>query len=157
MTEQLYNDIVSHRPYLMKVARKLTRSEQAAEDLVQDCLARAMTKCHMFQPGTNLGAWLTTMMKRLHLNTIERSGRIVYVPPEEISLTRQADQEIQVELSQVRRAFRDLTPDQRRVMELVVLNGRRYEEAADDLQVSVGTIRSRLSRARSALSRSLAA
>jgi RNA polymerase sigma-70 factor, ECF subfamily len=150
------NLIEAEIPRLRRYARALTRNEVAADDLVQDCLVRAVAKQHLWQEGTDLRAWLFTILHNQHVNHVRRSvreGVAVAVSETEPSLTRAADHEKRLELRDLDRALAQLPDEQRTIILMVGLEGMRYEAVAEIIGVPVGTVRSRLSRGREALRR----
>lgn len=139
-------------PRLRRYARALTRGQEGADDLVQETLLRALEKTHLWQAGTNLRAWLFTLLHNNYVNTVRRSARQGHrVDVEFAGLTTPAHQQRALELRDLERAIARLPEDQRTALLLIALEGMKYEEAAAVLDVPVGTIRSRLSRAREAL------
>jgi RNA polymerase sigma-70 factor, ECF subfamily len=141
-------------PRLRRYARALTRDATAADDLVQDCLARALSKVHLWQNGTDLRAWLFTILHNQHVNHVRRAvreGVAVGLSETEPLLTAAPNQGKRLELRDLERAMARLPEEQRAVLLLVGLEGMRYEEVAAVLDVPVGTIRSRLSRGREML------
>ncbi|HZH27186.1 MAG TPA: sigma-70 family RNA polymerase sigma factor [Azospirillaceae bacterium] len=157
MTYSFTKELVTCIPSLTRYACKLTRDAAAAEDLVQDCLARALSRQHRFEPGTNMQAWLTTMLKNLHFNNLQREKHMTKVELWDSAASVEASQMSRLMFRDVDRAFRRLTVSQRKVVKLVAIEGRPYQEAADTLNVSIGTIRSRLCRARERLNNLVAA
>lgn len=143
-------------PRLRRYARALTRDVTRADDLVQSCLARAVAKQHLWQPGTDLRAWLFTILHNQHVNDVRRSVREgVSVAVEEVAsvLTVHPNAYATLQLRDLEAAIEKLPQEQRQVILLVGLEGMRYEEVAAILQVPVGTVRSRLSRGRDQLRR----
>jgi len=143
-------------PRLRRYARALTRDIVAADDLVQDCLVRGLSKLHLWKDGTDLRAWLFTILHNQYVNQVRRAvreGAAVSVSETEPSLTRVADQGRRLELRDLDRALALLPEEQRTVILLVGLEGMRYEAVAEVIGVPVGTVRSRLSRGREALRR----
>ncbi|HUH86037.1 MAG TPA: sigma-70 family RNA polymerase sigma factor [Stellaceae bacterium] len=143
-------------PRLRRYARALTRDATRADDLVQSCLMRALAKSHLWQPGTDLRAWLFTILHNQHVNDVRRAVREgVSVPVEDAAplLTAPAAQGAALQLRDLDRAMARLPEEQRQVLLLVGLEGMRYEEVAAVLQLPVGTVRSRLSRGRDAVRR----
>lgn len=141
-------------PRLRRYARALTREVTAADDLVQDCLTRALSKVHLWQKGTDLRAWLFTILHNQYVNNVRRAvreGSAVGLSDSEPSLTTMPNQAKRLELRDLQRAIAKLPEEQRAVILLVGLEGMRYEEVARVLDVPVGTIRSRLSRGREML------
>lgn len=143
-------------PRLRRYARALTRGNVVrADDLVQSALTRAVAKQHLWQPGTDLRAWLFTILHNQFVNHVRReareSGKVsldasAMLPTEPNAIPR-------LELRDLENAMNKLPDEQRQVILLVGLEGMAYEEAALILQVPVGTVRSRLSRGRDQLRR----
>ena len=151
-----YHDIEAEIPRLRRYARALTRDVVSADDLVQDCLTRALGKLHLWQEGSDLRAWLFTILHNQYVNHIRRAvreGATVALNETEPLLSRAPQQGKRLELRDLERAIAQLPEEQRLVILLVGLEGMRYEEVAAVLDVPVGTIRSRLSRGREALRR----
>jgi RNA polymerase sigma-70 factor (ECF subfamily) len=141
-------------PRLRRYARALTRDASRADDLVQSCLVRALAKCHLWEPGTDLRAWLFTILHNQHVNDVRRAVREgINVPVEDVApvLTVPSTQGASLQLRDLDRALGRLPEEQRQVLLLVGLEGMRYEEVAMVLDVPVGTVRSRLSRGRDML------
>ena len=141
-------------PRLRRYARALTRDASRADDMVQSCLLRAVAKQHLWQPGTDLRAWLFTILHNQNVNYVRRSVRQgVTVPLEDVApaLTAPSNVEASLELRDLERAIARLPEEQRQVILLVGLEGMGYEEAAGVLGIPVGTVRSRLSRGRDSL------
>ncbi len=141
-------------PRLRRYARALTRDVNGADDLVQDCLTRALSKVHLWQEGTDLRAWLFTILHNQYVNHVRRAvreGSAVGLSDTEPLLTSAPNQGKRLELRDLERAIAKLPEEQRSVLLLVGLEGMRYEEVATVLDVPVGTIRSRLSRGREML------
>jgi RNA polymerase sigma-70 factor (ECF subfamily) len=152
----IYRNIEAEIPRLRRYARALARDLAAADDLVQDCLARALGKLHLWQEGTDLRAWLFTILHNQYVNQVRRAvreGAAVGLSETEPMLTRAPHQGSSLELRDLERAIAKLPEEQRSVILLVGLEGMRYEEVAEVLDVPVGTVRSRLSRGREALRR----
>jgi RNA polymerase sigma-70 factor, ECF subfamily len=141
-------------PRVRRYARALTRNAAAADDLVQDSLIRALEKQHLWQPGTNLRAWLFRILHDQHVNDFRRSLRASALDPideEEPVWKIEPDVDCSLELRDLERALGMLCKEQRAAVPLIGLEGLQYGEVADVLGVPIGTVRSRLSRARSAL------
>ena len=141
-------------PALQRFAFTLTRSQDRASDLVQDCVERCLRKQHLFD-GQNLRSWMFTVCRRVFLNQIrhEKTRGIAVdiedAPQSEIAIS--AFQEDQMHYHDVVQSFRTLPMNDKVVLSLVAIEGLKYEEVAELLEVPVGTVRSRLSRARSRL------
>jgi RNA polymerase sigma-70 factor (ECF subfamily) len=141
-------------PRLRRYARALTRDSNRADDLVQDTLLRGLDKAHLWQPGTDLRAWLFTIMHNQYVNDIRRAAREqVPIDVDLVASTLPAttDPSASRQLSELDHALGRLSKGQREVVLLVGLEGMSYDEAAKILRVPIGTIRSRLGRAREAL------
>jgi RNA polymerase sigma-70 factor, ECF subfamily len=146
--------VIAEIPRLRRYARALIRDATAADDLVQDCLTRAMSKGHLWQEGTDLRAWLFTILHNQYVNQVRRSvreGTAVAVSDTEPVLTSGPNQDKRLEVRDLERALAKLPEEQQSALLLVGMEGMQYEEAAAILGVAVGTIRSRLSRGREAL------
>lgn len=147
-------DLEVHIASLRRYARSLLRNRVDAEDLVQEALTRAVARSDTFKAGTNLRAWLFTILHNVHVNQVRsRASRPDEVPVESVEsrLVTPARQEERVELREMIRALDDLPEEQRQVLLLVALEGLKYEEVAATIGVPIGTVMSRLSRAREAL------
>jgi RNA polymerase sigma-70 factor (ECF subfamily) len=150
----LHKRIEEEIPRLRRYARALTRDVTGADDLVQDCLTRALGRIHLWQEGTDLRAWLFTILHNQYVNHVRRSARegsAVALSETEPTLTSRPNQGKRLELRDLERAIAKLPDEQRSVLLLVGLEGMRYEEVASVLDVPVGTVRSRLSRGRDML------
>lgn len=140
-------------PRLRAFAVSLCGNVDRADDLVQETLVRALANIDSFRPGTNLPAWLFTILRNNFRSEYRKRRREV----EDVDgrhtedLRSQPDQIGRVELSELRAALAKLPPDQREVLLLVGASGFSYEEAAEICGCAVGTIKSRLSRARTQL------
>jgi RNA polymerase sigma-70 factor (ECF subfamily) len=144
-------------PHLRAFARSLTRDRELADDLVHDAAVRALAAAHQFCPGTNFKACIFTILRNLFYNE-GRRDRSKNVPFEEATVVEHsipATQEVALEFSDFKRAFWQLGEDHREVLILVGASGLSYEEAAEVCHCAVGTIKSRVSRARQELARLL--
>ena len=141
-------------PRLRRYARYLARDPDYADDLVQECLLRAIQKLDSWTPGTNMRAWLLVILQNVFRNDLRKANREVSASnfsEEQLTIAVPGAQEAHMAFLEVRTAFLDLSEDHREVLLLVAVEGMSYEEAAVILDVPVGTVRSRLSRAREAL------
>ena len=144
----------SEIPRLRRYARALTRDPGRADDLVQSCLVRALTKQHLWREGTDLRAWLFTILHNLHVNEVRRSARDgAAVPVEDVEMALPAKESASdcLRLRDLDRALGRLPEEQRQIVLLAGLEGMRYEQIAQILDIPVGTVRSRLSRGRETL------
>jgi RNA polymerase sigma-70 factor (ECF subfamily) len=144
----------SEIPRLRRYARALTRDPTGADDLVQSCLVRALTKQHLWREGTDLRAWLFTILHNLHVNEVRRSARDgAAIPVEDVEMALPAKESASdcLRLRDLDRALGRLPEEQRQIVLLAGLEGMRYEQIARILDIPVGTVRSRLSRGRETL------
>ncbi|RYJ00149.1 MAG: sigma-70 family RNA polymerase sigma factor [Acetobacteraceae bacterium] len=139
-------------PRLRRFARVLTRGGDQADDLVQETLLRAITAQAQFEPGTNLRAWLFTILRHARAAAARRAARSPIMEAETLPESAvSGGQEERQAMRDVATAFRQLASIHREALWLVVVEGLDYAEAARILNVPPGTLRSRLSRAREAL------
>lgn len=154
MTDPRLRQVEQEVPRLRRYARYLSRDADRADDLVQECLLRAIARFDSWQPGTNLRAWLFVILRNVFISEIRRNGRM---PPDGVvdhehpGLAVSGRQEARLEVVELRKALDTLSTEHREVLLLVAVEGLKYEEAAEVLQLPVGTVRSRLSRARTVL------
>ncbi len=149
--------LVDAIPHLRAFARSLTRNRDRADDLVHDAAVRALAAADQFTPGTNFKAWIFTILRNLYYNE-GRKDHSRNVPFDEATVTEHAipaTQEAALEFCDFRRAFWQLGEDHREVLMLVGASGLSYEEAATICNCAVGTIKSRVSRARQELTKLL--
>lgn len=148
MHEQLGSEV----PHLRRYARALVFCPSAADDLVQSSLERALSREDQWDPAQGLRSWLFRILHNLHVSAIRRQQREARLNRMEFRTDSfNANQESISELDQVRNAMDQLPTDQREVLLLVAVEGFSYEEAASILDVPLGTVQSRLSRARQEL------
>lgn len=141
-------------PRLRRYARFLVVNASDADDTVQQCLAQAVANIDQWQPGSNLTAWLFVILRNVVYSDNRRSRRrplTLGLEDWDQATGVSGGQEEALMLSALERAIHGLPPEQRDVILLVGAEGLSYEEAAEVLRVPVGTVRSRLSRARLAL------
>lgn len=146
-------------PALRRYARALMRDRAAADDLVQDCLERAITRWHQRRADGDARTWMFTILHNLAINRLRRlRGRGAHLPIEdagELALARPPSQEDRLRHRDVLNALETLPEDQRAVLLLVSVEDVSYAQAARILDVPIGTIMSRLSRARERLRRAM--
>ncbi len=155
MTEKtLPPDVLGQLGALRRYALTLTRNRDDAEDLVHDTLVRAIERQHQFRPGLKLRPWLLSILHngfvdRLRTRRAEarRNAEITHGETAELA----PSQDHALRLAEVRRAFLTLPEEQRAALHLVSIEGLSYEEAAASLDIPVGTLVSRVSRARARL------
>jgi RNA polymerase sigma-70 factor (ECF subfamily) len=148
------NELVGLIPQVRAFARFLCMGDRAAaDDLSQEALAKAWQARASYQPGTQLRAWLFTIVRNVHISEKRRAWRSVAWDDElaERRLHQSDTQNEPIELDEVRRAMKLLPEEQREALVLVTAGGLSYEEAAAICGCAVGTIKSRTNRARAAL------
>lgn len=147
--------VVEQLPGLRRYARALTGNAWAADDLVQDTLERACSQWHRWRAGSDLRAWLFTLMHNLFANQARslsrRAGSGVQVDPDEVAGELRAPDAASDLALDLQRCLLRLPVEQRAVLLLVSMEDLSYEEVASVLAIPVGTVMSRLSRARSRL------
>lgn len=147
-------NVIRQLAALRRYARSLTGDETNAEDLVHDTLVRAYEKRGTFRVGQSLQAWLMSILHNIFIDGT-RQQRAEVLRLTRIAQTSDATmppaQDHAVHLAEVRQAFMTLPDEQRAVLHLVAIEGLSYQEAAAALGLPVGTVMSRLSRARATL------
>lgn len=147
------DELQSNVPALRRYARALTRNIDRADDLVQDCIERAISRRGLFQPRGPLRPWLFTILVNLHRNSLRAERR--HGTPLDLDavpeLSVPAPQPGHLALAELARAIETLPLDQKEALLLVTLEGLAYAEAASILGIPTGTLMSRLGRARAAL------
>ena len=140
-------------PSLRAFAISLSGNVDRADDLVQETLLRAMANINSFQPGTNMSAWLFTILRNLFRSEYRKRRREVEDTDGSYAETLKShpEQQSRVEFEEFREALAKLPPDQREALILVGASGFSYEEAAAICECAVGTIKSRVNRARTRL------
>jgi RNA polymerase sigma factor (sigma-70 family) len=146
-------------PALRRYASALLRDRQEVDDLVHDCLVRALDRLHTHREDAELRPWLFTIMHNLFISRIRRIRRRGTTEPIEAAdlaaLGQRASQEDPLHRQDLMRALAELPDDQRSVLLLVAVEDLPYAETARVLGVPIGTVMSRLSRAREKLRRSM--
>jgi RNA polymerase sigma factor (sigma-70 family) len=147
------NSLVAHIPDLRRYARSLTGDAWAADDLVQDTLERACERWQLWSAGSDLRAWLFTLMHNLFVDGTRRAMRQAgqRVDIDEVAGDMAGPAGTPEQTLDLQRCLLRLPPDQREVLLLVTLQDLRYEDVARMTGVPLGTVMSRLSRARSRL------
>lgn len=161
MTSGFRAQLVALLPRLRRFAMGLTADRDEADDLVQAACERALARQHQWRPGSRLDSWLYRIIQTQRIDRHRRNRRLAVVPTE-----READDwpdhqsadraENQAMLDRTLRALAQLPEEQRLVMTRVVVEGEGYKEVAEALDIPVGTVMSRLARARQRLHRLLA-
>jgi len=138
-------------PRLRRYARALVGDRTTADDLVQDTLERAWAKLHLYRRGTDLRAWLFTVMHNVHVNRIRATRAVEPLEDDMPELAQPQREPDALLVRDLDRAIARLPADQRAVLLLVTLEEMSYEEIARTLGIPIGTVMSRLSRAREKL------
>ena len=147
------DDIVKHLGAMRAFAISLTNNRSLADDMVQDAVVKAWTKMDTFDTGTNMRAWLFTILRNTFYSHHRKASREVSDGEGHFSssLAQKPDHDGRLELRDFNRMFQKLPAEQREALILVGASGFSYEEAASTCGVAVGTIKSRVNRARARL------
>ena len=147
--DSLLSLIGAEIPRLRRYALALLRDRDSADDLVQDTLLRALERSQLWEAGTNLRAWLFTIMHNNYVNSVRRSVRQGRrVNPDHVALAVAPAQVWPLILRDLDIALSRLSDEQRSTLWLVGVDGKTYEQTAEISSVPIGTVRSRLCRAR---------
>ncbi|MFN0263635.1 RNA polymerase sigma factor [Tepidamorphus sp. 3E244] len=144
-------ELLQHIPNLRAFAMSLAGTHDRADDLVQDAIMKAWAKQESFQMGTNMRAWLFTILRNEFYSRMRKRGREVSDADGTLSMAVHAPQDGSVDLQDFQKALDQLPSDQREAIILIGASGFSYEEAAEICECAVGTIKSRVNRARSRL------
>ncbi|MEM9734488.1 MAG: sigma-70 family RNA polymerase sigma factor [Pseudomonadota bacterium] len=153
VSDALKDELLSIIPNMRAFALSLTRSSDRADDLVQETLMKAWNKFHLFEEGTNLKAWVFTIMRNEFYSQMRKKGREVQDSDGifAANLATHPQQEGHMDAKDFRQALESLPEDQREAVMLIGALGFSYEEAAETIGVAVGTVKSRVSRGRAKL------
>ncbi len=146
--------IIDEMPRLKKFALKLTRNDANADDLLQNTILRAYEKKDMFEDGSNLFSWTSKIMYNLFVTDYRRKVKFEsQYDPEPYLEKKKAnvDHDDTVLMNEVSVAMEELSDEHREILVMITIHGMKYEQAAQQLDIPVGTVRSRLSRARNIL------
>ena len=158
MDARTQQELVAILPRLRRFALGLTRNGAEADDLVQAACEKAITRIEQWEPGTRLDSWMFRIIQTTHIDLIRgkkrREGYLEVIEGQvENSFDGERAAEASMTLDAVRRAIYTLPDEQRAVVMMVSVEGLSYKEAAEVLQIPMGTLTSRLVRARTALAR----
>jgi len=153
--DALSREIVALLPRLRRFGRSLTRHREDADDLVQVAVERALQRAHQFESGTRLDSWLFRIMQNAWIDEVRARARRDETPLDDAHLLGVPAPDAPAEAIAVRRAVARLGDDHRAAVALVMIEGLSYQEAADVLAIPIGTLTSRLARAREALQQML--
>lgn len=147
-------ELIVEMPKLRKFASKLTRNYAEAEDLLQSTLLRALEKNSYFETGTDLFKWSSKIMYNIFVTDYRRKTKFEtqYDPEYHIeNRSVEPDQHTKLEVKILGEAMNHMSPEHKEILIMVCVKGMQYQEVADMLRIPVGTVRSRLSRARNQL------
>src|ERR1035437_7321375 len=147
-------DLIAETEKLQKFALRLTGNKADADDLVQSTCLRALEKAHCFKEGTDLFAWISKIMFNIFATGYRRRTKFETRSDPEICLQKEGvapAQDTAVEIANVKRAMQQLSAGHREILVLTCVKGVSYQEVSGMLQIPVGPVRSRLSRAREQL------
>ena len=147
------DELVDHLPAMRAFAISLTRNGAIADDMVQDTLVKAWTNIEKFQQGTNMRAWLFTILRNTYYSSRRKSNREVADVDGVFTdnLAEKPAHDGHMQMNDFRKALDQLSDEQREALLLIGASGFSYEEAAEMCGVAVGTIKSRTNRARAQL------
>ncbi len=147
------DELPGHLPALRAFAMSLTRNSARADDLVQDTIVKAWSNIDKFRPGSNLRAWLFTILRNTFYSDLRKRQRELPDPDglHAARLCEKPAHDGRLAMNDFLRAFDQLSPEHREVLVLVGASGFAYEEAAQMMGVAVGTVKSRANRARARL------
>lgn len=153
MTRDPREEIVTHIGPMRAFAISLTRNTALADDMVQDALVKAWTNIGSFEPGTNMRAWLFTILRNTYYSHHRKRSREVEDTEGALSegLAQKPDHDGRLQMRDFSAAFETLPEEQREALVLVGAGGFSYEEAAETCGVAIGTIKSRVNRGRARL------
>jgi RNA polymerase sigma factor (sigma-70 family) len=155
-------ELLTLLPRLRRFARALARDAADVDDLVQAALERALKARAQWTPGTRLDSWMMRIVRNCWIDEMRsraRRGRTFVAEEEGLAVGSEAHREVEfrAELHAVDKAMNSLSSEQREVIALVLVEGLAYREAADLLDIPIGTLTSRLTRGRQALAQMLEA
>ena len=155
-------DLLALLPRLRRFARSLARDAADADDLLQVAIERALKARQQWQPGTSMDAWMMRIVRNCWIDEVRsRARRAQTFVPEDagasVGVAAHEDVERNAEMRDVDKAMDSLPPEQREAIALVLVEGLAYKEAAEILDIPIGTLTSRLTRGRQALARTLEA
>lgn len=153
MSDTYRDELIGHLPAMRAFAISLTRTRSAADDAVQDAVLKALTNIDKYEPGTNMRAWLFTILRNTYYSSKRKYHRETSDPDGILtdSMAVKPDHDGRLQYLDFRKAFDLLPDDQREVLMLVGASGFTYEETAEMTGVAIGTVKSRVNRARARL------
>jgi RNA polymerase sigma-70 factor, ECF subfamily len=155
--EYVREQIIALLPRLRRFARTMTRNAHDADDLVQIAIERALARCEQLRPDSSIAGWMFGIMRNAWIDEVRARVRRdrVLAPEEAGENIADPSADLHVEVLSVQAAMARLPDDQRYAIGLVLIEGLSYKEAAEIMDVPIGTLTSRLARGREALQRML--
>ncbi|HPF47005.1 MAG TPA: sigma-70 family RNA polymerase sigma factor [Emcibacteraceae bacterium] len=150
--------LINEMDRLKRFAYHLTNNSADAEDLVQSAILRAIEKKHLFEKGTNLFSWTSKIMYNMFVSNYRRKVKFESQYDPESYIEREsveASQEIKMEVKEIDKAMKSLSDEHREILIMVCIQGMQYAQVSEALDIPIGTVRSRLSRARENLQNEL--
>jgi RNA polymerase sigma-70 factor (ECF subfamily) len=156
-TETLKADLIALMPALRAYSRSLCTNQATADDMVQEALVKALDNLHRFEIGTSIRAWVFTILRNTYYTALRKSRREVEDADgaHAARLCERPSQDGAVDLEDFKRVFQTLSEDHREVLMLIGAAGLSYEEVAEICQCAIGTVKSRVNRARAKLGEAL--
>lgn len=154
----LRNQLPHELTYLKRYALFLTRDESMSDDLVQDCVVTAIARGEQFREDMPLRPWLFAILRNTFFNRLRRAKQASAYQQALVDWDNSAsncEQEIRIEMSELQAALNRISPEYRNIIMRIVVEGFSYTEAAQSLRIPIGTVRSRLARARAHVQREL--
>ena len=153
VSDEFRETLISVLPHLRAFARGLCGRPDLADDLVQETAIKAWAAVDRFTPGTNMRAWTFAILRNHYLSELRRNRRQVDFDPDvaERLLVMEPDQEARLHLSDMDKALQKLSPERREAVLLIGAGGFTYEDAARICDCAIGTMKSRVARARAEL------
>lgn len=157
-SENIRAQMVALLPRLRRFARNLARNPHDADDVVQIAVERALARLEQWRPDTRLDSWMFKIIRNAWIDELRARGRRsrIFVGPEAGESVGESPIDRETDLLSVQSAMAKLPEDQRMAVSLVLIEGLPYKEAADVLEIPIGTLTSRLARGREALQAMLA-
>lgn len=151
--ERIRSQLIELLPRLRRFARHLTRQPDDADDVVQIALERALSRCEQWDPGSRLDGWMFGIIRNAWIDEVRsRQRRGPHLDLDQISDTVAGNHDaMEIEVMSVQTAMAQLPEEQRTAVSLVLVEGLSYKEAAQVMEVPIGTLTSRLARGREAL------
>lgn len=145
------SELIDEMENLKRFAYKLTRNSFDAEDLLHNTMVRAIEKKHLFEPGSKLFSWSSKIMYNMFVSQYRRKTKFESQYDPELHIERKSvdeKQNVKMEVQDVNNAMNHLSEDHREILTMVCVKGMPYAEVSEQLDIPIGTVRSRLSRAR---------